>query len=138
MKQGFVVVVLLGVFVFLGVTFWDVSKNDLGASTTTSAGVVVEANQGTPNGKPSLEGSPTASNGSINGSPSPENGSSPLVSTAVPTFTIYEVVSGDSLYGISLAYGVSIEELKTFNGLTSDALDVGDKIKIPPASSGIP
>ena len=136
MKQGFVFVMLAGVVLFLGTLLQDVLKND--SVTTTSIGVV-ETGQGTPNGSPGfLEGSPTTSAGSINGNAPPQNGSPVPVSTPVPAFTIHEVVSGDSLYAISLAYGVTIDELKLFNGLTSDALDVGDQIKIPPSSSDAP
>jgi peptidoglycan DL-endopeptidase LytE len=58
----------------------------------------------------------------------------------------YTVVYGDSLYRISVKYGLSVEAIKTANNLRSDALWVGQTLNIPdenlvrtviPASSGV-
>lgn len=43
----------------------------------------------------------------------------------------YIVKSGDNLYSISKLYGVSVNELKQANGLTSNLLTVGQVLKIP-------
>ncbi|UTW70746.1 LysM peptidoglycan-binding domain-containing protein [Anaerobacillus sp. HL2] len=40
------------------------------------------------------------------------------------------VVSGDTLWRISLTYGVSIEDLKLLNNLTSDMIYVGQVLLI--------
>ncbi|MEG6523287.1 LysM peptidoglycan-binding domain-containing protein [Desulfotomaculum sp. 1211_IL3151] len=45
----------------------------------------------------------------------------------------YTVVPGDSLYLISQKVGVSITQIKTANGLTSDVLDPGHVLTIPEA-----
>ncbi len=37
----------------------------------------------------------------------------------------YTVVSGDTLYGISRKFGVSVDEIKSLNNLTSDSLSIG-------------
>ena len=44
---------------------------------------------------------------------------------------IYEVKSGDYLWKIANTYGTSIEDLKLINGLQSDLLLVGQKIRVP-------
>lgn len=46
-------------------------------------------------------------------------------------YIIYTVKAGDSLYAIGRSYNISVEELKTYNSLTSNVLSIGQKIKIP-------
>ncbi len=43
---------------------------------------------------------------------------------------IHTVESGETLYGIYRKYGVSVDEIKNLNGLTSNAIQVGQKLKI--------
>lgn len=43
----------------------------------------------------------------------------------------YSVKPGDSLYKISLNYGITIEELRTANNLTSNMIYIGQKLIIP-------
>ena len=46
--------------------------------------------------------------------------------------TVYTVRSGDSLYTIAKRYpGVSAENIKQYNGLSSDKIKAGQKLKIP-------
>ena len=45
--------------------------------------------------------------------------------------TEYSVKSGDALGLISRKYGMSVLQLKTFNGLTKDTIRVGQILKIP-------
>ena len=47
----------------------------------------------------------------------------------------YVVQRGDSLYSISSAYGVSVNELKNANNLTSDLLTIGQVLTIPTSST---
>jgi LysM repeat protein/lipoprotein-anchoring transpeptidase ErfK/SrfK len=49
--------------------------------------------------------------------------------TAEPTY--YEVQRGDALAIIARKYGLSAIHIKTFNGLTSDLIRIGDLLKIP-------
>lgn len=42
----------------------------------------------------------------------------------------YVVQKGDSLYSIGRTYGITVDELKRLNNLTSNALDVGQVLKI--------
>src|SRR4051812_47335659 len=44
---------------------------------------------------------------------------------------IYEVKSGDYLWKIANTYGTSAEDLKLINGLQSDLLLVGQKLRVP-------
>jgi LysM repeat protein len=43
----------------------------------------------------------------------------------------YTVKSGDTLYGISRQFGVTVSALMDFNGLTSNVLHVGQVLRIP-------
>ena len=44
---------------------------------------------------------------------------------------IYIVKKGDTLYGIANKYGISVDELKAINNLTSNNLSVGQVLQIP-------
>ena len=45
----------------------------------------------------------------------------------------YTVKAGDSLYSIALKYGISVDELKNANNLTSNIIMVGQVLRIPSA-----
>ena len=47
----------------------------------------------------------------------------------------YIVQPGDTLYGISGQFGVSIEDIKLENNLSSNVLVVGQVLKIPSTST---
>ncbi|QDP39498.1 LysM peptidoglycan-binding domain-containing protein [Radiobacillus deserti] len=51
------------------------------------------------------------------------------------TSTIYTVVSGDSLSVIAKRFNVSLDGLRRVNGLTSDVLQIGQVLSIPPGSN---
>ncbi|MEH7417297.1 LysM peptidoglycan-binding domain-containing protein [Neobacillus drentensis] len=57
---------------------------------------------------------------------------SPVAAAVVDFRNIYDVKSGDTLWGISVRYGTTIDELKITNGLPSDLLIVGQKLWVPP------
>ena len=68
-----------------------------------------------------------------NGGPSTSSGSSSSGSKSTTSKTvIYTVKSGDTLFKIAKNYpGVSAENIKTANGLKSDAIRAGQKLTIP-------
>ncbi len=47
-----------------------------------------------------------------------------------PKGDTYTVKSGDTLYGISRMFGLTVDELKNLNNLTSNALSIGQVLKI--------
>ena len=49
----------------------------------------------------------------------------------VTTINEYVVKSGDSLYSIANKYNTTVNELKRINSLTSNLLNIGQKLKIP-------
>jgi LysM repeat protein len=53
--------------------------------------------------------------------------------TASQPETLYVVKSGDSLTRIAKAHGTTVKALKAANGLQSDRIVVGAKLKIPTA-----
>ena len=54
-----------------------------------------------------------------------------LIPTSNNKDTLYTVVSGDSLYKIANQYGVTVDEIKKLNNLTSNLLSIGQVLKIP-------
>ena len=61
----------------------------------------------------------------------------------VPTETVaveenaYTVKAGDSLWNISKKYGITVNELKKLNNLTSDNLSIGQVLRVPSSESGV-
>lgn len=52
-------------------------------------------------------------------------------------YILYIVKSGDSLYSIARKYNISVDKLRRFNGLNSDLLSIGQKLKIPDRDTDI-
>ena len=44
---------------------------------------------------------------------------------------IYQVMKGDTLYSIANKYGISVQELKDINDLSTDNLSIGQLLKVP-------
>ena len=44
---------------------------------------------------------------------------------------VYTVKKGDNLYSIAKKYNTSVDEIKRYNGLSSNLLNIGDRIVIP-------
>ncbi|KAJ4982303.1 hypothetical protein NE237_033140 [Protea cynaroides] len=71
--------------------------------------------------------------------PLQESKSPPLQQSTKPTITLdrpastrtIEIVKGDTLWGLSRKYGVSIDAIKEANGLTGDTIYAGKKLFIP-------
>ena len=47
------------------------------------------------------------------------------------SYHLYEVVKGDTLGAIAVAFSIPLQRLKTFNKLSNDTIIVGQKLKIP-------
>ena len=76
----------------------------------------------TPSPSPSLEPSPTPT-------AAPSETLDPALAVS-PTPTIYIVQSGDTLSGIAVQFGTSVELLKQANNLTSDIINIGQSLII--------
>lgn len=61
--------------------------------------------------------------------------SSASATTTTSSASTYTVKSGDTLSGIAARHGVSVSNLKTWNGLTSNNIKVGQKLKVKASSS---
>lgn len=46
-------------------------------------------------------------------------------------YEVYTVKRGDTLYGIATSYGVSVNDIKALNNLTSNTLSIGQRLQIP-------
>lgn len=57
---------------------------------------------------------------------------------AVGTPTVYIVQAGDTLFSIALRYGVTVEAIKSANGLGSDFIYVGQRLVIPGGQPSTP
>lgn len=53
------------------------------------------------------------------------------IGESAPSGNTYIVKSGDSLWSIAKKYGVTVDELKSANNLTSNLLNIGQRLKIP-------
>lgn len=60
--------------------------------------------------------------------------------TTLPTAEeFYTIQQGDTLFGIAKSFGVTLEDLIAFNGITDpDAIEAGQRLKIPPVGVSIP
>ena len=56
--------------------------------------------------------------------------------TTLPTAEeFYTIQQGDTLFGIAQAFGVSVDDLISFNAISDpDAIQAGQRLQIPPAS----
>ena len=52
--------------------------------------------------------------------------------------SVYYVKKGDSLYGIANKYGVSVESLKSANGLSGNLINIGQTLIIPASNNVLP
>ncbi len=88
-----------------------------------------------PSASPSVSASPITSpspSGSVSGvtaTPKPTATAKPTASPSV--MTTYVVKKGDTLYAIASQFGTTVAEIKRVNGLTSNNLKIGQKLKIP-------
>ena len=60
----------------------------------------------------------------------PNSSTSGVVPPTTNTENTYTVKNGDTLYGIARMYGLSVDELKRLNNLTSNTLSIGQVLKV--------
>lgn len=49
----------------------------------------------------------------------------------VPKLKVYTVAKGDTLYGLSRTYGVTVRSIQQANGLSGSSIRIGQSLKIP-------
>jgi LysM repeat protein len=129
-----VALVALMVVAFLALAFARFSGSGAGAveSPSPSAIAASASPSPSPTRRPTPSPSPSTSI-SPSGSPAASLAPSPAASaSAAPGFsTTYTVKSGDTLSGIATTYGTTVQAIKNLNGLTSNNLRIGQKLKIP-------
>ena len=59
-----------------------------------------------------------------------------IIDEDVPNENIYIVKSGDTLYSIANKYGMSVQELKDLNKLTSNTLSIGQQLVVSEGNAG--
>ena len=79
-------------------------------------------------------GGPSTSSSSSSTTAASSSSSSSSTQSSAPTGT-YTVKSGDTLSGIATRHGVTVNQLKQWNGLTSNNIRVGQKLKLNSSSS---
>ena len=79
-------------------------------------------------------GGPSTSSSSSSTAAAAPSSSSSSTQRSTPTGT-YTVKSGDTLSGIATRHGVTVNQLKQWNGLTSNNIRVGQKLKLNSSSS---
>ncbi len=51
----------------------------------------------------------------------------------------YTIQQGDTLFGIAKSFSVTLDDLIAYNGITDpDAIEAGQRLKIPPVGASIP
>ncbi|WP_314209431.1 LysM peptidoglycan-binding domain-containing protein [Vagococcus salmoninarum] len=66
-------------------------------------------------------------NRKLSGAPAPSGSSS--------SATFHTVVRGDTLYSLSRRYGSTVNQIKTWNNLTSDTIVIGQRLRVTSGSS---
>ena len=79
-------------------------------------------------------GGPSTSSSSSSTAAAAPSSSSSSTQSSTPTGT-YTVKSGDTLSGIATRHGMTVNQLKQWNGLTSNNIRVGQKLKLNSSSS---
>lgn len=66
----------------------------------------------------------------------------PVISTTTTlpeAVEYYTIQQGDTLYGIAQSFGITLDDLIAFNGITDpDAIEAGQRLKVPPVGASIP
>ena len=81
---------------------------------------------------PVFNGGPVKADKQAETAPANDTGKSSSV-TPQEGGAVHTVQAGDNLYNIALAYGVTVQDLYTWNNLSSDYLDIGDQLVVNPA-----
>lgn len=138
MREALLILVILGITYLWWTRSSDASEVTAQPAPTTSAAVAPSA----------LADAPTlAATAPITASQAVTSSvaittTAPAIPADTPTPITYTVTSGDTIEGIAERYGVSVQDLMNFNGLSSDLIQVDQTLNIPggplPAATDTP
>ncbi len=80
-----------------------------------------------------LDGSSTPVSSSVSSSSTTQNNPNTTTvsnSSSIKSSGTYQVIAGDTLYSISRKFNISVQDIRTLNNLTTDAISVGQILKI--------
>ncbi len=119
-------VALVAALMALGIS--NIGSNSASGKSPAPATFLAVASPRPVISSPTLDSSPAVtSEPAPTASPAPTPSPTPSPSASAS----YKVKSGDTLYGIAGQFGVTVKDLKSRNGLTSNTLHVGQVLLIP-------
>jgi LysM repeat protein len=131
-SQAALVGLMIVAFALLAITRLtggDVGAASISPSSAASVAVVASPSPSVPVTTPSPPPSEVVPSPSVGASASSAPGVTP---TPAATFrTTYTVKSGDTLIGIASKFGTTVAAIRKLNGLTSNTIHTGQKLKIP-------
>jgi len=134
-KRTFIAVVAAGILLLVGLLIEGCRSEQARVAGTTGTAANL---QPPPSPSPSVAAEPIPA-------PVPRQNPPPAVSQSVAFVsnanippaghpaTVYVVKSGDNLTRIAKAHGTTVKAIEAANGLASDHISVGDKLKVPAA-----
>src|SRR5512140_3682668 len=110
------------------------SQADPGRTVATATPAVLATATATrPGGSPTPARTPATPGATASASPAASASATTTASATPGGERTYTVAPGDTLSAIATKFGTTVDEIKALNGFTSDTLQIGATLRIPPA-----